>query len=92
MAIALNHLLLEKNPRDAEAYNRIGRAKLEQGLQAEAIDAYTHALKVDKANLIAAQPAAPRTAAQEPEYRSRPEVSAPSCRLHRRSRAHLAGR
>jgi hypothetical protein len=53
MAIALNHLLLEKNPRDAEAYNRIGRAKLEQGLQAEAIDAYTHALKVDKANLIA---------------------------------------
>lgn len=53
MALALNHLLLEKNPRDAEAYNRIGRAKLEQGLQAEAVDAYTHALKVDKANLIA---------------------------------------
>jgi len=52
-AIALNHLLLEKNPRDAEAYNRIGRAKLEQGAFGEAIDAYTHALKVDKANLIA---------------------------------------
>lgn len=52
-AIALNHLLLEKNPRDAEAYNRIGRAQLEQGKFAEAIDAYTHALKVDKANLIA---------------------------------------
>jgi tetratricopeptide (TPR) repeat protein len=53
LAIALNNLLLEKNPRDAEAYNRIGRAKLEQGQYAEAIDAYTHALKVDKANLIA---------------------------------------
>ena len=52
-AIALNHLLLEKNPRDAEAYNRIGRAQLEQGKFTEAIDAYTHALKVDKANLIA---------------------------------------
>ncbi len=53
LAIALNHLLLEKNPRDAEAYNRIGRAQLEQGKHSEAIDAYTHALKVDKANLIA---------------------------------------
>jgi tetratricopeptide (TPR) repeat protein len=53
LAIALNHLLLEKNPRDAEAYNRIGRARLEQGNYTEAIDAYTHALKVDKANLIA---------------------------------------
>ena len=53
LALALNNLLLEKNPRDAEAYNRIGRAKLEQGLITEAIDAYTHALKVDKANLIA---------------------------------------
>ena len=53
LAIALNHLLLEKNPRDAEAYNRIGRAQLEQNKLTEAIDAYTHALKVDKANLIA---------------------------------------
>lgn len=53
LAIALNNMLLKKNPRDAEAYNRIGRAKLEQGKYTEAIDAYTHALKVDKANLIA---------------------------------------
>ncbi len=53
LAIALNSLLLEKNPRDAEAHNRIGRAQLERGNLTEAIDAYTHALKVDKANLIA---------------------------------------
>lgn len=52
-AIELNKLLLDRNPRDAEAYNRIGRAQIEQGNYNEAIDAYTHALKVDKANLIA---------------------------------------
>jgi tetratricopeptide (TPR) repeat protein len=52
-AIALNQQLLERTPRDAEAYNRIGRAHLEQGNYAEAIEAYTHALRIDKANIIA---------------------------------------
>ncbi len=52
-AIALNQQLLERTPRDAEAYNRIGRAQLEQGNYAEAIEAYTQALKIDKANIIA---------------------------------------
>jgi len=52
-AIALNQQLLERSPRDAEAYNRIGRAHLEQGNYSEAIEAYTQALKIDKANIIA---------------------------------------
>jgi hypothetical protein len=52
-AIALNKQLLERTPRDAEAYNRIGRAHLEQSNYAEATEAYTQALKMDKANIIA---------------------------------------
>jgi hypothetical protein len=52
-AIELNNKLLERTPRDAEAYNRIGRAHLEQGNYAEATEAYTQALKIDKANIIA---------------------------------------
>jgi len=52
-AIQLNQQLLERTPRDAEAYNRIGRAHLEQGEYSEAIEAYTQALKIDKANIIA---------------------------------------
>jgi hypothetical protein len=52
-AIALNKQLLERTPRDAEAYNRIGRAHLEMGEFAEAVESYTQALKNDKANIIA---------------------------------------
>lgn len=52
-AIEINQQLLERTPRDAEAYNRIGRAQLEQGNYAEATEAYTQALKMDKANIIA---------------------------------------
>jgi tetratricopeptide (TPR) repeat protein len=52
-AIELNKQLLERTPRDAEAYNRIGRAHLEMREYAEAIEAYTQALKMDKANIIA---------------------------------------
>ena len=52
-AITINQTILERNPRDAEAYNRIGRAHLEQHDYNAAIDAYTQALKTDKANIIA---------------------------------------
>lgn len=52
-SIEINQQLLERSPRDAEAYNRIGRAQLEQGNYAEATEAYTQALKIDKANIIA---------------------------------------
>ena len=52
-AITINQTILERNPRDAEAYNRIGRAHLEQHDYNAAIDAYTQALKNDKANIIA---------------------------------------
>ncbi len=52
-AITINQQILERSPRDAEAYNRIGRAQLEQGNYAAATDAYTQALKADKANIIA---------------------------------------
>jgi len=53
MAIALNQLLIERNPNDAEAYNRVGRAKLALGKVNGARQAYTQALKADPANLIA---------------------------------------
>ncbi|MGI9253184.1 MAG: tetratricopeptide repeat protein [Thermomicrobiales bacterium] len=52
-AIALNLLLIEKNPRDAEAYNRIGRAHLALRRLQEAREAYQRSLKADPANLIA---------------------------------------
>lgn len=52
-AIAINQSIIERTPRDAEAYNRMGRAYIEQQAYAEATDAYTQALKNDKANIIA---------------------------------------
>jgi hypothetical protein len=52
-AIIINQQILERSPRDAEAYSRIGRAQLEQGNYAAATEAYTQALKADKANIIA---------------------------------------
>jgi len=52
-AIALNLQLVEKTPKDAEAYNRIGRAHLAMGHLAEAREAYQSALRADPANLIA---------------------------------------
>jgi hypothetical protein len=45
--------LLERTPRDAEAQNRMGRALLELNDPAGAQDAYTAALKIDPANIIA---------------------------------------
>jgi tetratricopeptide (TPR) repeat protein len=52
-AIEVNHQLLEKTPRDAEAQNRLGRAYVELNQYAKALESYTAALKIDPANLIA---------------------------------------
>jgi len=52
-AITINQTILERNPRDAEAYNRMGRAYLELHDYNAAIEAYTQSLKNDKANIIA---------------------------------------
>lgn len=52
-AIELNQELIERTPRDADAYNRLGRALLELGRLSAAYDAYSGALKIDPANMIA---------------------------------------
>jgi hypothetical protein len=52
-AITLNQELLNRFPRDAEAYNRLGRALLELHKPPAAYDAYSAALKIDPANMIA---------------------------------------
>jgi tetratricopeptide (TPR) repeat protein len=52
-AVEVNKKLLERTPRDAEAQNRLGRALLELNDQAGALEAYTAALKIDPANIIA---------------------------------------
>ncbi len=51
-AIAINRELIERDPRDTAAYNRLGRAFLEQRDYSAAYDAYSDALKSDPANLI----------------------------------------
>jgi tetratricopeptide (TPR) repeat protein len=51
-AIQINKELIERDPKDADAYNRLGRALLEFRDFAGAYEAYSHALKVDPANLI----------------------------------------
>src|SRR5215211_7420331 len=52
-AVEINRQLLERTPRDAEAQNRLGRALLELNDSAGALEAYTAALKIDPANIIA---------------------------------------
>jgi len=52
-AVDLNKQLIERTPRDAEAQNRLGRALLELNDPAGALEAYTAALKIDPANIIA---------------------------------------
>jgi len=52
-AIEVNLLLIERTPKDAEAYNRMGRALVETERYASAFEAYTGALKCDPANMIA---------------------------------------
>jgi tetratricopeptide (TPR) repeat protein len=52
-ALTINQQIVERSPRDAAAYNRIGKAQLELGNVQEAIDAYSSSLKADAANMIA---------------------------------------
>jgi tetratricopeptide (TPR) repeat protein len=52
-AVEVNKKLLDRTPRDAEAQNRLGRALLELNDEAGALEAYTAALKIDPANIIA---------------------------------------
>ncbi|MCC6790749.1 MAG: hypothetical protein IT336_03635 [Thermomicrobiales bacterium] len=52
-AIELNQSLIDRTPRDADAFNRLGRALLELGRLTAAYDAYSGALKIDPANMIA---------------------------------------
>jgi hypothetical protein len=52
-AVEVNRQILERTPRDAEAQNRLGRALLELKDHAGALEAYTAALKIDPANIIA---------------------------------------
>ncbi len=52
-AIGLNREILEHLHKDAEAYNRLGRAYLALQRFDEAADAYRESLRVDPANLIA---------------------------------------
>ena len=69
-ALAINKEIVERTPKDAEAFNRLGRAHLALGQYDEARDAYGRALKADPANMIARrnlQRLAPRRRAGVPE-------------------------
>lgn len=52
-ALSINAQMIERNAKDAEAYNRIGRAHLALGQINDALEAYRNALRADPANLIA---------------------------------------
>ncbi len=52
VAIQINKELIERDPKDTAAYNRLGRAYLEQRDYSAAYEAYSDALKSDPANLI----------------------------------------
>jgi hypothetical protein len=52
-AIAINRELIERDGRDTDAHNRLGRALLELRDYAGAYEAYSNALRSDPANLIA---------------------------------------
>lgn len=52
-AITINLQIIERFQKDAEAYNRLGRAHLSLGNLEDAKDAYSKALRADPANLIA---------------------------------------
>jgi tetratricopeptide (TPR) repeat protein len=52
-AVTLNQQIIERFQKDAEAFNRLGRAYISLGNLDEAKDAYSKALRADPANLIA---------------------------------------
>src|SRR5207253_5827262 len=52
-ALATNQALIERHGPDEDTYNRIGKALTELGRLAEALAAYSSALKLNQLNLIA---------------------------------------
>ena len=52
-AVALNLQIIDRFQRDADAFNRLGRAYISLGNLDDAKDAYSKALRADPANLIA---------------------------------------
>jgi tetratricopeptide (TPR) repeat protein len=52
-SIELNQKFLERFPRDADAYNRLGRSLLALKRYSSAYEAYSTTLKIDPANMIA---------------------------------------
>jgi tetratricopeptide (TPR) repeat protein len=52
-AVTLNQQIIDQFDKDAEAFNRLGRAYISLGNLDEAKDAYSKALRADPANLIA---------------------------------------
>jgi len=52
-AVTLNLQIIDRFQRDADAFNRLGRAYISLGNLEEAKDAYSKALRADPANLIA---------------------------------------
>jgi hypothetical protein len=53
VALQLNQQIIDRYPRDAEAYNRLGRALLALRRTGPATEAYSGALRADPANMIA---------------------------------------
>src|SRR5579859_1740257 len=54
-AAQVNREILDMFPNEVDAYNRLGKALTELGKYADARDAYTHAVKLDPLNGIAAK-------------------------------------
>lgn len=76
-AAAENRALLDENPRDVEAANRLGKALTELGQKKLAIDAYRAALSIDAANPIARKNLARLEDAKTPSKPPRPrQISA----------------
>ena len=52
-AVTVNQMVIDKSPKDAAAFNRLGKSQVELGNLQAAIEAYTASLKADPANMIA---------------------------------------
>lgn len=52
-AVAVNRSILAVHPNDVDTWNRLGKALLELGRYAEALDAYSKSLELDPVNTIA---------------------------------------
>jgi tetratricopeptide (TPR) repeat protein len=76
-AVTRNEQILERFQKDAEAYNRLGRAKLSLGKLEDAKEAYSKALRADPANLIARRNLQRLESLRGQTLRGKPEFSAP---------------